>query len=228
MKYEFNVSKLKETNKGTAVVGIIKDRHVANQIERMIKNGEITGSLHIDDPSLISSPQRRKIFAIINDISKYTGEIPEIERFTLTKIYCDQKDIPFISLRQDEDMPNVASKQQASEFITFLIDFCFQMNIPTRDTLLNVTEEISAYLYLCIKHKKCALCQKPADIHHEDAIGMGNDRKTLDDSKHKKIALCREHHNIAHNIGIDSFRDKYKIYGIVVDEKDYTQWKEIK
>ena len=113
---------------------------------------------------MISSPQRRKIFAIINDISKHTGEISEIERFTLTKMYCDQKDIPFMSLRQDESMPNVASKEQASEFITFLIDFCFQMNIPTRDTLLNVTEEVSAYLYLCIKHRKCALCQKPADI----------------------------------------------------------------
>lgn len=60
--------------------------------------------------------------------------------------------------------------------------------------------------------------QKPAEIHHWDAIGMGRDRKKVDDSKHRKIALCREHHTEAHAIGRDTFGDKHHVYGILFTE----------
>ena len=56
------------------------------------------------------------------------------------------------------------------------------------------------------------------EIHHEDAIGMGNDRRRVDDSRYKKICLCRMHHTMAHQLGVKRFREMYKVYGIVVKE----------
>jgi hypothetical protein len=84
---------------------------------------------------------------------------------------------------------------------------------------VNRTDDIGRYLYFCLMNKKCAVCGKDGEIHHEDAIGMGNNRKTLDDSKHKKICLCRLHHTKAHELGVDRFTKIYKVYGIVIKEK---------
>jgi len=62
-----------------------------------------------------------------------------------------------------------------------------------------------------VKFKKCIICGKHADIHHLDAIGMGNNRKGYDDSNSRKIGLCREHHSEAHAIGVLKFQQKYHL-----------------
>ena len=77
--------------------------------------------------------------------------------------------------------------------------------------------DIGKYLYFCIKHKKCCVCGKDGEIHHVDAIGMGNDRRYIDDSGYRKMCLCRTHHTIAHQRGMEAFTAMYKVYGIVVD-----------
>ncbi|SNR95758.1 Putative HNHc nuclease [Anaerovirgula multivorans] len=110
------------------------------------------------------------------------------------------------------------SMTTARHYISYLIEFCFQWDISFMGKGLDRTDDIDRYLWACIKFKKCSLCGKPADIHHWDAIGMGNDRKTLDDSLHRKIALCREHHTEVHTIGRDSFGAKHKVYGIIFTE----------
>jgi hypothetical protein len=51
-----------------------------------------------------------------------------------------------------------------------------------------------------------------------DAIGMGRDRKTYDDSGHKKISLCRVCHSEAHTIGWETFSNKYVVVGVVFNE----------
>lgn len=45
---------------------------------------------------------------------------------------------------------------------------------------------------------------------------MGNNRKKVDDSKHKKI--CRKEHNEAHSIGMATYSEKYKVYGIIFND----------
>lgn len=69
-----------------------------------------------------------------------------------------------------------------------------------------------------MKLKKCAICGREGEIHHVDTIGMGNDRRKVDDSDYRKICLCRQHHTEAHNIGMTEFESKYKVYGIKFEE----------
>ena len=63
---------------------------------------------------------------------------------------------------------------------------------------------------------KCAVCGKDGEIHHVDTIGMGRDRRTVDDSSYRKICLCRTHHTIAHQRGMQAFEQMYHVYGIVI------------
>ena len=51
-----------------------------------------------------------------------------------------------------------------------------------------------------------------------ETIGMGNDRRRVDDSGYRKICLCRTHHTIAHQRGMPSFEKMYHVYGIIVDD----------
>jgi hypothetical protein len=102
--------------------------------------------------------------------------------------------------------------------ISYLIDFCFLHCVPTRDTLLNQTDDIGKYLYFCIEHRRCAVCNAKADIHHVNAVGMGRDRTRISHIGMEVLALCRTHHNEAHTSGDISFCEKYHIYGIKLDE----------
>ena len=108
-------------------------------------------------------------------------------------------------------------KSVARDFISYLIDFCFYQNIGTRDTLLNVTDDIGRYLYSCLENRKCAICNAPGEVHHVDRIGMGRDREQIVHIGLKAICLCRKHHDEAHRHEKELF-DKYKIYGIELDE----------
>lgn len=98
--------------------------------------------------------------------------------------------------------------------------------IPLTDNAVERTDDINRYLYFCIKHKKCAICGRDGEIHHWDAIGMGNNRNTLDDSDHRKICLCREHHTNAHQRGRESFQKMYKVYGIIYKEDEENEQQE--
>ena len=102
----------------------------------------------------------------------------------------------------------------AREFINFLMDVCLRNGIILTESGLKRTDDIDAYLIQCIRYKKCCICGRPADVHHVDAIGMGNDRRSYDDSDSEIIALCRGHHVQAHNLGNIRFMERYKVYGI--------------
>ena len=47
-----------------------------------------------------------------------------------------------------------------------------------------------------------------------DAIGMGRDRRRVDDSQSEVMALCREHHTVFHTLGLGRFMKMYAVYGI--------------
>ena len=108
----------------------------------------------------------------------------------------------------------------ARDLQTYLIDFCFDYCIRTADSMLDRCGDIEQYLWLCLKHRRCAICNNPGEPHHVDAIGMGNNRKKMDDSKHRKICLCRGHHDEAHNMGWPEFAKLYKVRGIIYREKE--------
>lgn len=166
--------------------------------------------VRLDDGRTISVDQRRKIFAIIRDISLWSGHEPEELRQYLEWDFCSRAMREWFSL-SDCDMTT------AREFITYLISFCFHWGVPTKDSLLTQTDDIGKYLYLCLENRRCAICNRPAEVHHVDRIGMGMDREKIVHVGLNAIALCRAHHEEAHRRENALFAD-YHIYGIKLDK----------
>ncbi len=166
--------------------------------------------LRFNDGRHISNEQRKKIFAIIRDISLWSGHAPEYLRGYLTWDFVAKYGCEWFSL-SNVDMTT------AKDFISYLINFCFAWDVPTRDTLLNETDDIGKYLYMCLEHRKCAICNRYAEVHHVDRVGMGFDREKMVHIGLRAIALCRKHHEEAHKNEKKLFEDNH-IYGIKLDE----------
>ena len=203
------LDKYREVDNGTEIIIRIPDKKIGEFLsQKCIKKAE----MRFDDGRIISIEQRKKAYATIRDIADYTGYLPEEQKEWLKCLYVEKTGDDYISLSD-------CSMNQAREFINVILDFAIEHGIQLSDLAINRTDDIGKYLYFCIKHKKCSICGQDGEIHHEDAIGMGNDRKTLDDSNHKKICLCRKHHTIAHQMGVERFTKMYKVYGIIVKEE---------
>lgn len=185
------------------------DEPIAREI---IQKNISTVEVRLDDGRTISAAQRKKIFAIIRDIALWNGDAPEDLRYLLEWDFISQsrKKIDWFSL-SDVDMTT------ARLFIDYLIEFCFIHSVPTRDTLLNRTDDINKYLYLCLKYKRCAICNMPAEVHHVDRVGMGRDREKIVHIGLLAIALCRLHHTEAHKDEKKLFQENY-VYGIRLDK----------
>ena len=203
------LDKYREVDNGTEIIIRIPDKKIGEFLsQKCIKKAEI----RFDDGRIISIEQRKKAYATIRDIADYTGYLPEEQKEWLKYLYIQKTGDDYISLSD-------CSMDQAREFINVILEYAIESGIQLSEQAINRTDDIGKYLYFCIKHKKCAICGQDGEIHHEDAIGMGNDRKTLDDSNHKKICLCRKHHTIAHQMGVERFTKMYKVYGIIVKEE---------
>lgn len=203
------LDKYREVDNGTEIIIRIPDKKIGEFLsQKCIKKAE----MRFDDGRIISIEQRKKAYATIRDIADYTGYLPEEQKEWLKYLYIQKTGDDYISLSD-------CSMDQAREFINVILEYAIESGIQISEHAINRTDDIGKYLYFCIKHKKCAICGQAGEIHHEDAIGMGNDRKTIDDSNYKKICLCRKHHTIAHQMGVDRFTKMYKVYGIIVREE---------
>src|SRR5699024_500274 len=173
---------IKETEKGTDLIVHIPGETIGHKITKYKNGSSINAEIRIDDNRTITVDQRKKIYATIKDISLYTGDDPEYLKEFLKFDYCGQVGEEYFSLSN-------CSISVAREFINFIIDFILKYDIPLSDAALKRTDDIDRYLWGCIKYKKCAICGRKGETHHWDAIGMGRDRKTYNDSKHRKIQL---------------------------------------
>ncbi|WP_330669100.1 putative HNHc nuclease [Murimonas intestini] len=193
---------------GTHLYITIPDRLLQDTIiEKRIRKAE----MRFDDGRHISIDQRKKAYATINDIALWTGNVPEAEKEDMKYEYIKRTGRDYISLSN-------CTMDEAREFINVLMEFAIENGVPLSERGIERTDDIGKYLYYCIKHRKCCICGRPGEIHHVDTIGMGNDRKKVDDSSFRKMCLCREHHTIAHQRGMTAFEKMYKVYGIVIKE----------
>ena len=172
----------------------------------------MSGIIKLDDGRTISSKQRKLLYALFKDISIYTGyEVEELKELMKIDFMVD-KDRDYFSLSDVEI-------EVATEFIEYILEFMFAWDIPINKKVVVLAREVNNFLYLCLMHRKCAVCGCHADIHHhENLVGMGMDRAKHNHIDSRYIALCRVHHNECHNIGHKTFEDKYKITAIKLNE----------
>ena len=188
--------------------------HIPNESidERFIAN-VMHGEIRIDDGRRISSDQRKKIYALIKDIADHTGHHPEYLKEHMKYEFMMKEDREYFSL-------STVDMTTARYFIETILEFCFEWDIALNANTVVLAREINNYLYLCLVHRKCAVCgKKHAHIHHVDAVGSGRNRNEVDHTKLRLIALCAEHHQETHTIGWQTFNAKYKVDGIKVNEK---------
>ena len=203
-----DIKQYRENTAGTDLVISVSDMKLGDMIRR---KGLRYAELRFDDGRHISVEQRKKAYATIRDIADWAGYLPEEMKEHLKYEHMIRTGDAYFSLSN-------CSMDTAREFINTILEFSLENGVPLTEDALNRTDDIGRYLYYCIMHRKCAICGRDGEIHHEDAIGMGNNRNQIDDSSYRKICLCREHHTAAHQMGVKRFREMYKVYGITVKD----------
>ena len=202
---------------GTAII-----RAQIPNIEQALRRGFLKVEIILWDGRRISPEQRRKCYALLGEIAEYTDGIRTAEtvdeqkrllkmEFMLKRMEATERRMFSLS---DCDMST------AREFITYLIDFIIANDIPTRVPLIDNCDDIAAYMYACTMHRKCAVCGKPADIHHCEGsrIGAGVDRTKVHQLGREVLPLCRVHHTECHAMPESEFMKKYHLQSVKLDE----------
>lgn len=210
MYAESKIQRYQETPDGTDLVIHIPRLRLGGMIQhKNIRSAE----LRFDDGRHISAEQRKKAYATIRDIADYTGYLPEEMKEIMKYEHIIRTGDDYFSLSN-------CTMDTAREFISTILEFALEWGVPLSENAIDRADDVGRYLYYCIMHRKCAVCGRDGEIHYVDAIGMGNDRRRVDDSGYRKICLCREHHTIAHSRGMAAFERMYHVYGIVVPDAD--------
>lgn len=183
------------------------------------------------DRRTISPEQRRKAWALIGEITAWAGYLTAADkdmvnanmkiRFLvqcarqLTTAAIEQIGESQFSL-SDVDMTT------ARLYITFLIDFCIENGVPSKQPLWELADDIEAYVYHCSINQVCAVCRRKAGIHHVNAVGMGRNRDTINHLGMLHLPLCwgvGGHHQEIEQIGDQRFMEKYHLVAIPIDER---------
>lgn len=195
---------------GTAVIEAKLDTGML--IHRKVKE------VYIDpiDSRPLSDKQRRMCYALINAIAEWSGsdteEVKEVFKLDFWAERIDTLSDKVFSLAN-------APMSLVAEFQRFLVAFILTHDVPTKRPLREYVDDIETYTYLCVVRRKCAVCGRHAELHHVDAVGMGNDRGEVQHFGREVISLCREHHTEMHALGKQAFCEKYHLDGGVECDK---------
>ena len=177
----------------------------------------------LPDGRRISPEQRRKVYALIGAIATYVDGIRSAGTIESAKKTLKME---FMFSRMEGIERRMFSLSDcdvttARAFITFLVEFIIANDIPMRVPLIEHCEDIAAYVYACLMHKKCAVCGRNADIHHCNGgiVGMGNNREQVNHIGRPALPLCREHHTEIHAAGQEDFLKKYFLEPVKIDER---------
>lgn len=181
----------------------------------------------LPDGRSISPDQRRKAWALVGEIAAWSGyaarEREDVNALMKRKFLIERADeLTAQAIRRfslsDVDM------ETAGRYITYLVDFVLENNIPTRQPILDLCDDVQRAVYSALLHKRCIVCGKPATLHHVDRVGMGRNREEICHIGMRALPLCWNddgsgHHQEAHRIGDVALCDRYHLEPVVIDEK---------
>ena len=191
------IDKYKNNNNSFDVV--VRNVALDSDSLRMIDNGHpLDVNLEVIDGKKITIQQRKKIFALLNDIYLFTGQ-PQEDLRQQFQFYLEMiKGYERISLTD-------TTRRIASELIEVILAWTFEHDIPLNYKTSDLMKQDQTFLYLATVHRKCVICGKYGELAHHKAIGRGANRKKMDHYGYEVLALCREHHQSQHNMGVESF-----------------------
>lgn len=197
---------------GTTTI-VIEGVELDNKTSLLLDNGyEVEVDVRVVDPFKITDKQRRKVFALCNDIEAYTGQPRDYMRY----LFMDYVEVLYgyekrLSLSD-------CTREQAKQIIEVILDWVFHNNIPLNYKTSDLLKNDKAFLYWSTVNRNCVICGKPhSDLAHRFAVGRGRDRTKIDHFGNQVLSLCISHHNEQHQIGMDTFNNKYHLTDSWVD-----------
>lgn len=197
---------------GTTTV-VVEDVDIDNKTSLLLDNGlEVECEVKAIDPFLITDKQRRKVFALCNDIEAHTGQPREWMR----EMFQDY--VTFVNGYEKRLSLSSCTREQAKQVIEVILDWVFHNNIPLNYKTSDLLKNDKAFLYWSTVNRNCVICGTPrAELAHYHAVGRGRNRRKINHIGNQVLALCPNHHREQHQIGIDSFNEKYKLHDSWVD-----------
>lgn len=171
------------------------------------------------DSRPLSDKQRRMCFALTNAIAEWDGNTREDEHVYHKWKFTVARREEFPELTERFFSLSTASMSLVAAYQNYLVKFIIENDVPTKFPLREYADDIIQYTYLCLVRRKCAVCGRRAELHHIDAVGMGNDRTEVQHEGREVMSLCREHHTELHTVGKAEFMTKYHLDGGVPCDK---------
>ena len=184
------------------------------ELDRPVKIIDERVQVDVDDGKSVTPDQRKKIFALIRDMSKYTG-------YYTTEIAASWKFAYLATTGQDYFSLSNCDRKTASDYLHWLLDFCFNHQIPFATKDWDSLPSDYPWARKCLENRLCTICGKPqADIDHFfHSVGMGRKRLLINHSESYFMSLCRTHHTERHELGAQSFMNKYHIKPVKLDDE---------
>lgn len=168
------------------------------------------------DMRRISPEQRRKAYALMGEIAAWSGDSPENVKAALK---VDFRAKTMEGMQKQLFSLSDCDMSTARDFISFVIDFMIEYDVPSSRPLTEYAEDIEAYVYACLMHRKCAICGKKSDVHHWKRIGMGANKREAIHLGMPLEPLCRLHHQECHRMNQSDFDSKYHITPVTATEQ---------
>ena len=185
---------------------VISDANLSDDAILKLESGfPVNVNVEIVDENKITLKQRKKIFALLNDIYLFTGQ-PQEDLRQQFQFYLEMiKGYEPISLTD-------TTRRIASELIEVIIAWVFQHDIPLNYKTSDLMKEDNYFIYLSTINRTCVVCgKKHAELAHYHAVGRGRNRRKIDHTDNRVLALCSNHHREQHDMGMDSFNAKYHL-----------------
>lgn len=210
-----NIKSYIQQDDGT-ITAVIEGVTLENKDFLLLDNGlEVECEVKAIDPFLITDKQRKKIFALCNDIEAHTGEPRDYMRYMF---------MDYVSVLYGYDMTlslSDCTRSQAKQIIEVIIDWIFYNDIPLNYKTSDLMKEDKSFLYWSTVNRNCVICGKPhAQLAHYHAVGRGRNRNKINHYGNKVLALCHEHHKKQHDMGMHSFNKYYGLENSWIDVDD--------
>ena len=182
------------------ITAVIEGVTLENKDFLLLDNGlEVECDVIVSDPYKITDKQRRKVFALCNDIEAYTGQPREYMR----EMFQDY--ITFLNGYDKRLSLSNCSREQARQLIEVILDWVFHNNIPLNYKTSDLLKNDKAFLYWSTVNRNCVICGKRGELAHHKAIGRGANRRKMEHYGYEVLCLCREHHQSQHDMGLETF-----------------------
>ena len=168
------------------------------------------------DARPLSDRQRKMCYALLREISDYTGQdVHSAKEYLKLRFLADD----FGETADRIFSLSNAPMSLVCAFQRYLVRFIVEYDIPCRVPLLEYVDDVHDYIYACLIAKKCCITGRPAELHHIDRVGMGRNRDDIIHEGMEVLPLFREMHQEAHTMSDREFFEKYHLPGGVVMDK---------